>query len=57
MATTVNELISELQDISSKLTSGEIPIKFRKKKVEVNPLLYGENGDYWCNLCIDVIEP
>ena len=52
MAKTVNQLISELQCVSSQLTSGGIPLKIDGKTIEITAELGGENGDYWGELCI-----
>ena len=53
MAKTANELLEELRyNVIFKLTSGSIPLTINGEKVEVTPELYGESGDYWCELCI-----
>lgn len=55
MAKTVKELISELQrEVAFKLTSADIPIKFRGRVVEIAPILCDKNGYYWCELRLKV---
>ncbi len=59
MAKTANELLEELQKISFRLTSGDIPLTIDGKKVMVHPELRGfcgENGNYWCELNIKEAE-